>query len=192
MAFELMQKTLDLIFPTLCLHCQTKTNRQLFCQDCIQSLELLEKEDILLYRRSIDHATIAFSKMGVAESLFLHLKKGLKPLSKIAASYMVCQLEKEKIALSDVIVPLPSKGGYKLNETLALEVGKIFKRPIKRLFLHLSLSFFGSSLVVKKSNLHSKKILLVMALFDEGVAQKAISELQKKGFKDIDLVALCV
>ena len=192
MAFELMQKTLDLIFPTLCLHCQTKTDRRLLCRDCIESLELLEKEDLLPYRRLINRAVIAFSKRGAAESLFLHLKKGLRPLSKIAASYMVCQLDKEKIEVCDVIIPLPSKSGYKLNETLALEIGKLWKRPIKRLFLPLPISFFGSSLVVKKSNLNSKKVLLVMALFDEELAQRAILELQKKGFNDIELVALCV
>lgn len=193
MAFELMQKTLDLIFPQLCLHCQVKTEKQILCSHCVESLELLEKEDLAIYRQQVDLAVIAFAKTAVVESMLLHLKKGLRPLNKIAASYMVCQLEKENIAIPDVIVPLPTKrGGYKLNESLALEIGKLFERPIKRLFLPLPISILGTSLVVKKSSLMQKKVLLVMAQFDQDLVQKAILELKKKAFQNISLIALSV
>ncbi len=193
MAFELMQKTLDLVFPNLCLHCQAKTEKRLFCLSCLESLQLLSTEALTLYRQKLDNITVAFAKMGVAESLFLNLKKGLKPLKKIAASYMVCQLQKENPTLCpDIIVPLPSKAGeYRLNESLALEIGTMFKSPIKRLFLPLPISFFGSAWALKKSDLFDKKTLLVMAEYEEKTVQKAVSQLKKQGFKNIQAVALC-
>ncbi len=149
MAFELMQNTLDLIFPTLCLHCRAKTERQMFCAGCIESLELLGQEELSSHRRFINQAVITFAKIGVVESVLSYLKRGLKPLNKIAASYMVCQLEKEGVSAPDILVPFPSKNGYKLNEALALEMGKLFERPIKRLFTPLPISVLGTSLIVK-------------------------------------------
>jgi hypothetical protein len=191
MAFELMQKTLDLIFPTLCLHCHTRTDGKLICQDCSLLLELLAKEDLVKYQYALKEAVITFAKIGVAETLFNHLQKGFRPLYKTAASYMVCQMEKEQKGLPDLIVPLPSFGGYKLNETLALELGKLMERPIKRFFLPLP-GFLGPAFTLRKSALVDKKLLLVMALYNEKTAQKAFLDLQKKGFQNLQLIALCV
>ena len=193
MAFELMQKTLDLVFPTICLHCSAQTDKHLFCSDCLAHLTLLEKEELLPYRHLSDQIAIAFAKIGVAESLFLNLKKGLKPLVKTAASYMVCQLEKENIKDADVIVPLPSlNNNYRLNESLALAMGKMFKRPIKRLFIPLPVAFFGAAWAIRKSNLKNKKVLLVTAEFDQNIAKEAILDLKKQGFQNIQLTAFCV
>jgi hypothetical protein len=183
----------DIVFPRICLHCKKQISNNFFCELCLSNFELLEREEMKNYS-SIKYKTIiTFDEIGPISTFYVELKRmALPSLTKVAASYMVCQFLRYESALPDIVVPASeSFFGVQYINVVSKEIGKLINRPIKKLFSTLTIPFLSKCSYLKQSSLQAKHILLVMGKFDERKTLEVISQLENRGFKNISILAFC-
>jgi hypothetical protein len=195
---EIINKSLkegfDIVFPKICIHCKKNgLSNNFFCELCLSTFDLLEKEDMKSYPSIKYNAIIAFDDIGPINTLYQELKKMALPLlAKVAASYMVCQFLKFEINLPDIVVPISENySGINYTHGISREIGKLINRPIKKMFSQISIPFMSNFSYLRDSSLQDKKLLLVMTRIDEKKAMEAILQLEKKSFKKISILAFC-
>jgi hypothetical protein len=193
---ELIKKSFDecsqVIFPKSCLHCGEKVATNFFCDNCLKSFELLEKEKMLTLEDSYPIVT-CFVENGPASILLKEMHKmSLPALLKLSASYMSVQYLKSGYPMPDLIIPYVSNfSGFNYLYVLSKEVSKIFKKPIKRLFAIERVALFNDIIGIRKTDLKDKKILLVIDKVDRDEISKIIKELKDRSFKEVYILSLC-
>lgn len=194
---DLIEKSLEqcsnVIFPKICLHCNEKTSNNFFCSSCMESLDLIEKSDFKTLSSISYPLAVAFDDMGLISTFLSELKKMRLPaLSKVAASYMVCQYVNFGLDFPDMIVPLSETSfGVKYIDVLAKEIAKLMDRPVKKLFFQSCFATIQNAFFSKHTSLQDKKLLLVTDKVDERKLSGAIYNLEKQGLKNINILAFC-
>jgi len=160
-------KSLDLLFPRLCLQCEAKlSNTQtLFCTECLGQLSLIERQErcpccfaetsgvctrCRTRRVVIKRQTAACPRFGPAYTLLSYLKKGHIQWLSSAVSLMVLQWATLKWQRPDLIVPLPfshfAPHERELSLLLARQIAQLIDCPWAPL---LRASFDGRAFLEK-------------------------------------------
>lgn len=125
----MLQRLCDLIFPSLCLHCEMKIEQKnhLFCKGCSGFFELIDPSSRCPFcfaengkgrlcsvcreeNRWHVKMAAALDYLGSVQSLVKKLKYGHMPyLAKTAAAFMTAQFIRLKWPLPDLIVPIPRR-----------------------------------------------------------------------------------
>ncbi len=148
------QAFVHLLYPPLCLHCQTALKQRvpLFCSACLEQLSLTETNercrtcfaelhkgrcDRCIHRPVVIRRQLAAcDAMGPAGTLLRTLCNGSKDCISAAASLMAYQWLEQKLLLPDFLIPLPTsfwnkqKAGFDPHLLLAIALGKIFSAPV--------------------------------------------------------------
>jgi predicted amidophosphoribosyltransferase len=146
---------LNLLYPPLCLHCQTLLSKRkvLFCATCLELLSLIEPQercrtcfDALyqgkcercIQRPVVIHRQMATCEaMGPARALLQGIHTGRRECFSAAASLMAYQWFELKMPLPDLLIPLPSsfwqkqRLGFDPQRLLTFELSKIFSVPMR-------------------------------------------------------------
>lgn len=149
----------DLLYPPLCLHCQSALeDRTLtFCSLCALQLQLIDPKERCPFCFSIDYCFeqrscstcrnkasslyrvgAAFDYLGPAATLIRKLKYGSQPhLAKSAAALLIAQWGQMEWPLPDILVPVPISfthwltRGYNQSLLLATEMSEWLDRPVQ-------------------------------------------------------------
>lgn len=155
MAFNIKNVVLDVLYPPLCVHCQTALSKSLplFCPTCLEQISLIDVQgrcwtcfgelykgrcERCIHRPVVIHRQLAACEaMGPGRTLFNALRNGRRDCITPAATLMAYQWLEQKMPLPDFLIPLPvsfwqkQQSGFDANLMLAQEIGKIFSAPIK-------------------------------------------------------------
>ncbi len=150
----LLTPLLNLLYPPLCLHCNTSLQQRgpLFCPHCLEHLSLMETQERCwrcfgqlykgrcqrcIHRQSLIHRQMAACEiMGPAKNLLQGIDQGCTRCIAAAASLMVYQWLEQKQLIPEVIVALPIPFWKKLAKGsnpslhLAKQVGKLVAAPL--------------------------------------------------------------
>jgi predicted amidophosphoribosyltransferase len=151
---RVLQLSLDLFYPPLCLHCQVLLSKRkgLFCQTCLEQISLIDstercrtcfaeiykgKCEKCMTRTVVIHRQIAACEaFGPAKAILNGIHLGKNECIPAAASLMAYQWLELKMPLPDLLIPLPTsfwekqRLGFDVQLKLAMELGKIFSVPI--------------------------------------------------------------
>jgi predicted amidophosphoribosyltransferase len=141
---------IDVFYPPLCLHCQTRLafKEPLFCATCLEQITLIEGQERCRvcfaelgkgrcercsHRPVIVHRQLAACEaFGPAQTLVHALNQGRKECIPAAASLMAYQWLKHNLPIPDFLIPLPlsfwqkQRHGFDLNRELCQELSKLF------------------------------------------------------------------
>lgn len=115
-----IKKIADFIFPKNCLHCSEKSQRDFFCDNCLEHF---------VFKENICKNNVAtFENIGPANTLFKEIKKvRFKKIMKVSASFM-------SVRYLELHNPVPDKIFFFKKDlwvkVLAKEVGRIFNRKV--------------------------------------------------------------
>ncbi len=214
---------LNLLYPHLCLHCQKSLPKRdvLFCTACLESLSLIEtlercrtcfadlhkgKCERCMQRRVIIHRQIAACESyGPATAILSGIHFGKSECCSAAASLMAYQWLELKMAIPDVIIPMPTsfwekqKLGCDPQLSLALELGKIFSIPVKPVLQRkfdrerfLTKGEFHTkihSIQRKNEMLCDRRVLITAPVLDDAQFRNAGNELKTHFPSQIDALA---
>lgn len=163
----------DLIYPPLCLHCQTTLNsgRDILCHSCISLLEFIDCnlhcskcfslayapkhscKNCSLKRSSLTAIAATFDYRGPPETLIKMLKYHDKPyLAEGLAGFMAAQFVSLDWPIPDLIIPVPQSfshwytRGYNQAELLSNSLSTILKCPVKNALSRKSDDYSQASL----------------------------------------------
>jgi len=126
---KILNCVLDFFFPPVCLHCEAEGYP--LCRTCIELLDIQPVSSNLI---------VTFEGRGPARSLVQAFKSGRHPhLAKALAGYMAIQYLQSSYPIPDLIVPVPQsfirelEVGYNPAMELAVQIGKVLKRPVVQL-----------------------------------------------------------
>lgn len=148
-----------LLFPAICIHCQQPLEERslIFCQICLQQLQLIDPESRCPYCFSFDfdpqsesycqtchnkpqslhRIAAAFDYEGPAASLIKQMKYGGQSyLAEGAGSFLVAQYVQLEWPTPDFIIPMPMaplrkiERGYNQSHLLAEVVARTLGRPL--------------------------------------------------------------
>ncbi len=163
---RLTEACVHLLYPPLCLHCRDPLDpgAKIFCQACVEQLELIDSTDRCpycyssayqpeqrfcpdCYRRPpiLDKIAAAFDYVGPAATLIRQLKYGDQPyLAEGAGAYLAAQFLRLEWPLPDYVVPVPMSfmhwldRGYNQSKLLADAVAGIIRSPVQDLLYRRS------------------------------------------------------
>jgi predicted amidophosphoribosyltransferase len=167
--FALKDPIINIFYPNLCLNCQKqlKKNYFYFCKNCLLDFSYLPKNN---FQKNI------FSTFENTKSItsFLQNLKSEKILSfsKIAASFMVVQMDNLNLKMPDVIVPLNPK--------------KLLKKT-QNYYLAKNLNFFLKKRVLTKPN-KTQNVLVVSDILNLKDFKNLQSSLEYKTITYLSLV----
>jgi predicted amidophosphoribosyltransferase len=148
---ECVKSICHVLFPPLCLTCgeNLKPGFCLFCESCVQALDLLEAEGrcARCFCEKEEHAScttcrnlplklrqqaVCFEESPVSAQLLSLVRHGIAVSA--AASYITVQLYKLHWPLPDLIVPTPGdwfdgENGWNSRKALSKELSRILHRP---------------------------------------------------------------
>lgn len=145
---------LDILFPSLCLHCEAnlEAQRRLFCNACLEQLRPVDLHDRCpicfseglpcrtcasskTHFRSIKRQAFVCDPFGPVHTLAAYLNNGNTRFIPAAGSLMALQCASLQWPLPDLIVPLPvsigtrCKKGCDITALLAKEIAYLLDRP---------------------------------------------------------------
>ncbi|NGX34802.1 MAG: hypothetical protein K1060chlam1_01158 [Candidatus Anoxychlamydiales bacterium] len=125
---ESLSNVLNLFYPNLCFHCDTKLEKNYFyfCKNCLKDFSYLHpQENISTYA--------VFENIGAIQTLLRELhKQRILSITKIVASFMVIQMFRLKWPSFDVIYPISNPLIKDQVYYLSKEVSMFLKKPIKK------------------------------------------------------------
>ena len=115
----------DFFYPNHCLHCFEKVEKKYFCENCINFFSLINpKENQFCFA--------AFEKKGPINTFLKEIKKNqMYGLVKLAASFIVVQINNLNWEIPDIIVPITKNRIFKDHKYyIAKEVALLLKKPV--------------------------------------------------------------
>lgn len=205
-------KWINLIYPSLCLHCEREieNERGLFCDECVKELTLL---DPLLHcplcfaslvaqnerfcqrcrkgEQIFCNIGAAFPNLGVPQSLLRFVLRGEQVRS--AAAYMVMQFLNLNWKKPDIIAPFPIRAGGKFNFPLSYEISSFLNVPTKKLLSMKQNNLYDCVVIPTKKDIADQIILFVCAyLIKDEILKQSMEVIAKSNPREIYVLALCM
>lgn len=204
----------NLLFPALCLHCQTapQTSTHLFCEGCTPYFELRDPSDRFPLKDLNIQVASALEYIGPVKSLVKKLKTGQLPhLAKTAAAFLAAQFYRLGWEV-DCIVPVSRPWlralvhgidhshaiAEQLSKTLSAPLYPVLRRkggeyPQGRLNPEQRASLSKNSFTLRKGEkIADKRVLLIDDVITTGTTLRHAAETLFEGFPaQIYVLTLC-